>query len=431
MKTRILIPVLLLACGCSELTTVDAPDLVERSDLLNPAGAITFFNGAVSRFEFVFGTRASWSASGAFVNNSGLLSDELIAHSTFWGLSNLDRHLLPEESGSQGTYFFLQVARMNQLQALDLLREVLPSERWRIGLLYGYLGYTETLLAETMCSGVPLSTISRDFKPEYGPPLTTTQLLERALQDFDSAAVYAANDPQILNLARVGRGRVLLNLDRPAEAAGAVGAVLTSFAFLTEHTQAVNYNGLFSNLAWGAFGIADKKGINGLDYLSAEDQRINAVIVGTGLDGVPVYGPARVDSYASPNILATGIEARLIEAEAALRADNVDAWLAHLNSLRATATSPSMAPLTDPGTPDGRVDLLFRERAFWLFLTGSRFGDMRRLVRQYGRAVNTVFPIGPYKFGGEFGTDWVLPIDPTELARNPLMGDRACLDRNP
>ena len=31
------------------------------------------------------------------------------------------------------------------------------------------------------------------------------------------------------------------------------------------------------------------------------------------------------------------------------------------------------------------MDLLFSERAFWMFATGHRLGDMRRLIRQYGR----------------------------------------------
>ena len=35
----------------------------------------------------------------------------------------------------------------------------------------------------------------------------------------------------------------------------------------------------------------------------------------------------------------------------------------------------------DPGTPDGEQKLLFHERAFWLYLTGHRLGDMRRLMR--------------------------------------------------
>jgi hypothetical protein len=99
--------------------------------------------------------------------------------------------------------------------------------------------------------------------------------------------------------------------------------------------------------------------------------------------------------------LATGVEAGLIAAEAALQT-NPGTWLADLNALRAAAPSTylaldsAMGPLADPGTDSGRVSLMFRERAFWLFGTGTRLGDMRRLIRQYGRDQSTVFPTGPY-----------------------------------
>jgi hypothetical protein len=56
----------------------------------------------------------------------------------------------------------------------------------------------------------------------------------------------------------------------------------------------------------------------------------------------------------------------------------------------------ALAALPDPGTDSGRVSLMFRERAFWLFGTGTRLGDLRRLIRQYGRDQSTVFPTGPY-----------------------------------
>jgi hypothetical protein len=76
------------------------------------------------------------------------------------------------------------------------------------------------------------------------------------------------------------------------------------------------------------------------------------------------------------------------------------------------------------------VNLLFNERARWLWLTAHRLGDMRRLIRQYGRPANTVFPTGSYfkvNFAS-YGTDVNFPIPITEK-QNPNFS--ACLDRNP
>ncbi len=64
--------------------------------------------------------------------------------------------------------------------------------------------------------------------------------------------------------------------------------------------------------------------------------------------------------------------------------------------------------------------MLFRERAYWLFLTGRRHSDMRRLVRQYGRTTQQVFPSGQYPVGpsGTFGHDVVLPAPYLEKQHN-------------
>jgi hypothetical protein len=133
----------------------------------------------------------------------------------------------------------------------------------------------------------------------------------------------------------------------------------------------------------------------------------------------------------------------LIEAEAALRLQPPGSaeWLTRLNALRTDGTFdtqqnddgttttlwhagrggvPGLAPLPDPGSPAAQVDLLFRERAFWLYLTGRRQGDLRRLIRQYHRPPETVYPSGFYPGGsGGYGSALVLPVPDSERANNP------------
>jgi hypothetical protein len=73
-------------------------------------------------------------------------------------------------------------------------------------------------------------------------------------------------------------------------------------------------------------------------------------------------------------------------------------------------------------------DFHFAERAFWLWGTAHRLGDLRRLVRQYGRGSESVFPTGPYfKAGSTYGTDMNLPV-PIEEQNNPNFS--GCIDRN-
>jgi len=89
-----------------------------------------------------------------------------------------------------------------------------------------------------------------------------------------------------------------------------------------------------------------------------------------------------------------------------------------------------LAPLADPGTPAARAALMFSERAFWMFSTGHRLGDMRREVRQYGTffSVNTVYPIGAWFKGGTYGNAIQMAI-PVEELNNPNF--HGCTDRNP
>jgi hypothetical protein len=103
--------------------------------------------------------------------------------------------------------------------------------------------------------------------------------------------------------------------------------------------------------------------------------------------------------------------------------------LAILNALRAappphgTVQPAAMARLTDPGTADGRIDLFFREKAFWTFGRGQRLGNLRRLMRApYNRAAANTFPEDR---GGTYGTDVNMPV-PQEEENNPNFDRTAC-----
>jgi hypothetical protein len=98
--------------------------------------------------------------------------------------------------------------------------------------------------------------------------------------------------------------------------------------------------------------------------------------------------------------------------------------------LRATGLSAPIAALgAAPTTQAAAVDMLFKERAYWLYLTGHRLGDMRRLIRQYSRTAATVFPIGNvrYRPGLTYGSDVNLII-PFAERNNPKFN--GCVDRN-
>ena len=153
---------------------------------------------------------------------------------------------------------------------------------------------------------------------------------------------------------------------------------------------------------------------------------------------------AKYPNRSAPVLLASGIEARLIEAENQQRTGGN--YVATLNTLRANLptlllTPPSAAlnppalnslpALTAPASAAEQVDQVFKERAYWFFLDGHRLGDMRRLIRQYGRGSETVFPTGAHQKGGTYGPDVNFPV-PFDETNNPEFAKAggACLDRN-
>ena len=88
----------------------------------------------------------------------------------------------------------------------------------------------------------------------------------------------------------------------------------------------------------------------------------------------------------------------------------------------------AMAALRDAGdTGRARSNLYFREKAFWQFGRGQRLGDLRRLIRQYGKTQDQVFPVGNFHKGGVYGTDVNLPVTDNEVTNPNFHG---CFDRN-
>lgn len=423
---------LLAACAlavgaCDSLTEVDAPDVVQPRQLADAQGAEALTNGALASL---------YSPYAAFVYNTGLFSDEFTFAIPLIQQHDLDfrtQSLTFTESGP----ILMHRSRTFASLAIQARQQFAPNPRSRTGELFALKGWVETFLGETSCNGTPLSEVESDFQPVYGGPISSDSMLRRAVADFDSALVYAADSARVANHARIGRGRALLGLGRYGDAAAAVSPVPTAYVHNAEYTTAVPAQ---TNTVWqqnnnGVITVSDREGTNGLPFRTANDPRVPTQFLRQGTDGItPVHLFARFSGMTSPIPIATGIEARLIEAEAALQANRDDSnptgngWLGILNNLRATAVTPALPPLEDPGSFNARVDLLFRERAFWLFASGHRMGDLRRLLRQYGRTQQQIYPVGAYKAGVNYGDDVVFILTLSEQS-NP--NGRQCTDTNP
>jgi hypothetical protein len=414
-----------LLLGCDGVLEVTDPDII--LDANSAAGAIALKNGVSLRL-------AQATSGGEFFVYSGLLADEWISGDTFEQRNSADqRNIAVSNSFLAPDFRSLNRVRNQAQAAIVALRKFAPTPTANVGMMFAMLAFAENQIGETYCNGIPFSETDGP-NIIFGKALPYDSAFARAVLHADSAMAFVTgtDGPRVTDFAKVIKGRALLNRGAFAGAAAAVTGVATSFKFEVSHSELTNNNQIWAlNNSASRYVVADREGGNGLDFVSAKDPRLpTAKPKPKAFDSSTDFIQQEIYGRNSSVTIASGIEAILIRAEAALAAGDDAGWLAALNQARATRTD--LPALTDPGSADARIDLTFRERAFWMFSTGHRLGDLRRLIRQYGRAANTVFPTGTHFKGPSYGTDVNFPISFEEL-NNPEAGGTqttsTCVDR--
>ena len=139
---------------------------------------------------------------------------------------------------------------------------------------------------------------------------------------------------------------------------------------------------------------------------------------GTGVDMTvgPFIQQLLYPTQSTPIPLATGIEAQLIIAENQLKTSGFAGGIRPISRRSMHSAHPRSRDTLPaaPGTLAGAQLLLFHERAFWMYLTGHRLGDLRRLIRQYKFTAQQVYPIGVDVNGAAYGPDVNLSISEDE-----------------
>ncbi len=427
--------------GCGDILQTRDIEVATPESVAGESALPAVRGAAYSDFQVAYtGWNAAGSVGDGIILSSGLMADEYDAPDSFPTRVEVDQRRVENVNATINTVFHrLQRARVSSERAMNLFAEITPNT---VGHAEGanLAGFSYIFFGENYCSGVPFSNVPETGPIEYGAPTPRDEIFNLALARFDAALAAAtaagtgATAVAQQNLARVGRGRALLNLGRFADAATAVSAVPTAFVFNIEASEASarQNNGVWLGTnSQGRYRPADLEGGNGLPFRSANDPRVRTeprpltTNNGLGFDNTTrMHHQLKYPVRASAVPLATGHEARLIQAEAALQANNVTDFLAHINTVRGAFTG--LANATDPGTQAGRVDLLFRERAFTMWQTAHRLGDLRRMVRQYNRNSESVFPTGSFFKGGVYGPDVNFPI-PFDEDNNPEF--TGCIDR--
>ncbi len=455
----------------SGITGCSLSDLVGQSEvpagtsdpavIASEAGALGLYYGSIQKFA---------TAVSEYVVKSGLLGDELrpanlrnqIGEA---GLeSAIDSRYLPGvgqttllaryQDVGDGLYAALQAVRGAVRQARGGLLAYAPLTSPALrGHLYAIEGYAEIFLADLYCSGIPLSTLDFDGDYTLKPGSLTTDVYKHAIVLFDSAIALSVDSVRIRDLARIGKARALIALGEYDAIPALVSGIATTYIYSTSYSGALpNQFKRETNFTVRLnFTISDGEGPDetGVKYVSLADPRVILIKRGAdnGIAGTYSYNEAmKYDSTGrTPIIIASGTEAQLMQAEAELHVGG--AWLETLNKLRTsctdTTTCPTPAPAGTGGISglspinvsgasiDDKIALLFEERALWLFLTGHRQGDMRRLLRNYRWPEDRVYATGEYYLNnaaGMYGESVNFPIAKKEELSNPLF--RGCSNRD-
>jgi hypothetical protein len=443
----------LAVVGCdrvkTELLAPQNPGIVDPSAVGSPTAALALRVGAIGRYKQVQAGESIWEYGGTLADeykNADFSSDRI----------NADQRLT--DAAVQWNYNGVTQSRGFVRDAISSNKQFNPDSTALIGELYMELAFFEMTLADNYCNGIPLGHTENGVRVN-GAPLTIQQVYDSASAHLDTAIALSgkasdAGSVYINRAARVWKARVLIAKDKANAAAAAtlVAAVPTTFVYDMTFSSVSGSNGMWSlNNSTARIGVADSFDIiggvvttvkNALPFVSSKDPR-TPVANGDSLspkvppeDAVtrPFYLSQLYKGQYDPLVLASGVDARLYEAEAKLQANDIAGMMTILNALRTSSprpvigltTIPAMAALATPANVTDATSLLFREKAFWTFGRGQRLPDLRRLVRQYGRTDAQVFPTGQYFKGGVYGTDENFPVPSSEQV-NPLF--TACLDR--
>ena len=439
-----------LGCGSlkDDLLTAEDPDVINPSAITTPEAADALRVGAIGRLRNMTAGSGQGDSPWMF---SGLLTDEWKSGDTFLQRNETDQRTVQENNGNLNpVYRDLHRARNASREALNALIKYKPTPASNLGQMYFVMAFAEMQLAEWFCNGQPLGDASTGV-PEYGPPLTNQAIYTLALAHLDSALSFTtATDAATIavkNSISIAKGRVLIDLGRFADAATAVAGVPTNYTLNGTFSLTGGNNQIWalntSAKRWVVGDSFDTAGIikNAIPFASMKDPRVPVTGTSTGsspagksFDTATNFIFQTLFGRTEPTPIVNGLDARLIEAEAALQANNFAGMTTILNALRASpqvlgvVTTPVITPaLTAPATKAAAADMFFREKALWTYSRGQRLGDLRRLIRQYGRTQDTVFPTGTFFKGGNYGSDVNFPVHVDEQ-NNPEF--KGCADRN-
>ncbi|MGH7554135.1 MAG: RagB/SusD family nutrient uptake outer membrane protein [Longimicrobiales bacterium] len=409
------------ACDTDSLLEVDIPGRVPDEVLDDPALARTLVNSVIADLE------CAWTD---YTGGAAVMSDEYIAASgnllnKQWASrqisSSNNDHAFGACAGSYGSFTPLHTARFQAEDVFNRLEvfgdQAVPQRVLFQATVRAYGAYAILALGEGFC----------EMTIDGGPIQTRAQTLQLAESKFNEAITLATqvNNADILNMARLGRARVRLDLENFAGARADAAAVPTGYQKdATRDVSATRRWNLHHELVNSRTGpkhasIADN--FRDLRFKGVVDPRVNAQTTNAlSFDFVTVhYFHNKTTGRETSVPIASYKEAQLIVAEAAARSGDLATARTILNQRHTLANLPLYDAADLPAQADV-IRAVIEERKRELFVEGGwRLNDMLRFrgtpyqIPFRGEA-GSIHPNGIDQTRQAYGTETCLPLPDSE-----------------
>jgi len=406
-----LLALIALPLACNQLDkalAIESPSRLPVKDLEKPETAELLVRSSSTDFK---------CALGAFVVAGGLMSGELVDATQTASRWIYDRRVIVPADAQYstsiceaiGVYSPISTARWTADNALRHLEgwtdTQVPNRHQLMAQAALNAGFSLIMLGEAFCSAAV------DLSAEETP----AQLFAQAEDRFTKAiaAATASGDNNLLNAAYVGRARSRIDRNDKAGAAADAARVPIDFVFLSDGGDAGRQQNRVFEQNNKSLAVSVAPTYRNVVYGTTADPRVNVKNEGRNAQdaSTPLYTQQKYTSLGTPLIVASGVEAQLILAEAQGGAVAVNI----INALHARAGLPQDFASTDPAVILAQI---IEERRRELFLQGNRLFDVNRF-----NLVQVPTPGLPYPKGGSYGTQRCMPLPDVERLNNPNIPD--------
>jgi hypothetical protein len=365
----------IMLIGCDDILDVEIPRDIVEATVTEPALANLVTVSVLSNLE---------CGISSYVASGGLFGNELSIGSSHGGTGfgyrssgNQGNNFTcianeqqgPSAYGAQYTAMAFGKDMTRRLEEALAAGDSYPDPDLHLAYRSVYTAYAITMLGEGYCRAV--------VEPN-GPALSRQETLRDAEVWFTKALGFAEaiNEVPVINMARLGRARVRLNLGETLLATEDALLVDPGFVFMASRSNSPKER---SNQVWmhtwfSIFQTVDVLFRN-LQVDGEPDPRVDVKDLGSNTtdDTVPAFFPVKHELAGNGHRIASWEEAQLIIAEAQLGQVAVD----RINELRQMHDLPDFTPV-DVSDDDEILNQVLDERAREFFLEGRLLGDMVR-----------------------------------------------------